>query len=75
MKSNNGPFYVQTIDISNLGKKTGDSFSLIKMAEKIQSSLTSGHVVDDVTLMTLIYNLLMYSYLPTHKILFLCVSP
>ena len=74
MKSNNGPFYVQMNDISNLGEKNGDLFSLIKTAEKIQSSLTSGHVIDEVTLMTLIYNLLMYSYLPTHEILFLCVS-
>ena len=74
MKSNNGPFYVQTIDISNLGEN-GDLFSLIKTAEKIQSSFTSGHVIDDVTLMTLIYNLLIYSYLPTHEILILCVSP
>ena len=32
--------------------KIGDLFSLIKTAEKIQSSLTSGHVIDDVTLMT-----------------------
>ena len=67
--------YKRTISRAKPGRKNGDVFSLIKTAEKIQSSLTSGHVIDDVTLMTLIYNLLMYSYLPTHEILFLCVSP
>ena len=65
--------YKRTISLT--WAKNRDLFSLIKTAEKIQSSLASGHVIDDVTLMTLIYNLLMYSYLPTHEILFLCVSP
>ena len=69
-----GFFYVQKIDIYNLGGN-GDLFSLIKSTEKIQSSLASGHVIDDVILMTLIYNLFLYLYLPTHDILFLCVSP
>ena len=50
--------YKRTISLTR--RKHGDLFSLIKTAEKIESSLTSGHVIDDVTLMTLIYNLLMY---------------
>ena len=53
-------FYVQRFDISNLEKKNRDLFSIIKSAEEIQSFLTSGHVIDDATLMTLIYNLVMY---------------
>ena len=54
MKSNNG------FDICNLGGKTGIFFSL-KMSEvRLQISVTSGHVIDDVILMTLIYNLFLY---------------